>query len=64
MQALVAAIRADAVFAQDISNRLAAYKKMEQVGRLKACWISTKINETLVAALATIKTQPGVPAGG
>jgi hypothetical protein len=64
MENLVTAIRTDAVFAQDVRQRLARYREMERVDRLQACWISTKINETLTAALAAIKTQPGVPAGG
>jgi hypothetical protein len=64
MENLVTAIRTDAVFAQDVRQRLARYREMERVDRLHACWISTKINETLTAALAAIKTQPGVPAGG
>lgn len=64
MAALIAAIRTDKVFAQDVSGRLANYKEMERADRLKACWISTQIKETLTAALAAIKTQPGVPAGG
>jgi hypothetical protein len=64
MQALVTAIRTDAVFAQEVNKRLAHYKEMERVDRLKACWISTKIKETLTAALAAIKMNPGVPVGG
>lgn len=64
MEALVAAIRTDKVVAQDVNDRLAHYKKMERADRLRACWISTKINETLTAALAAINTQPGVRAGG
>lgn len=64
MKALVAAIQADKVFAQEVNKRLAHYKDMERVDRLRACWISTKTKETLTAALAAIKTQPGVPAGG
>lgn len=64
METLVSAIRTDTVFAQEVNDRLSHYRKMERVDRLRACWISTKINETLTAALAAIKTQPGVPAGG
>lgn len=64
MEALVDAIQTDTGFAQSVTQRLALYRDMEKANRMQACWISKTINETLMAALAIIKTHPGVPVGG
>jgi hypothetical protein len=64
MANLVTTLRTDPEFAHEAKRRLALYAQMDRVDRLRACWISMTIKDTLTAAFAVVNAGPGVPAGG
>ena len=52
-------MKGDPVFLDRVKERLARYDAMARVGRMEACWVSRRANDTLRTALAAL--NKGVP---